>query len=170
MEILIWGILVLGWLLTMVGGVWILIVAFRESVVWGLCVMFLPIAEPIFIFIHWGQCWRPLLISLFGMATAVAAVFAMPNSLLSEGEEGFFERMPSAGFNLAEMWPQMSNRVVKATVEELAPLAVGDCCADVLRKCGKPIGKGTGKGGVVWHYADRTITFADGQTVSLIER
>lgn len=169
MEILIWVILFLGWLLTMVGGVWIMIAAFRESIVWGLCVLLLPIVQPIFIFIHWGQCWRPLLISLFGMATAVAGFFAMPSLLLSEGEEGFFDTITIEGFNLAEMLPQMSNRVVKATVEELAPLAVGDDCADVLRKCGKPIGKGAGKGGVVWHYADRTITFADGQTVSLIE-
>ena len=104
------------------------------------------------------------------VATAVAAVFAMPNLLLSEGEEGFFDTITIEGFNLAEMLPQMSNRLVKATVEELAPLAVGDDCADVLLKCGKPIGKGAGKGGVVWHYADRTITFADGQTVSLIEQ
>jgi hypothetical protein len=170
MEILIWGILFLGWLLTMVGGVWIMIAAFRESIVWGLCVMFLPIAQPIFICTHWGQCWRPLLISLFGMATAVAGFFAMPNLLLSEGEEGFFEMIASEGFSLTERLPQMTNLVKEAAVEALAPVAVGDRCADVLRKCGKPIGKGAGKGGVVWHYADRTITFADGQTVSLIER
>ena len=76
MEILIGVILVLGGLLMMVGGIWLLVMAFKESLVWGFCCLFLQIAQPIFICTHWDRSWRPLLLSLFGFATVVAAVFA----------------------------------------------------------------------------------------------
>ena len=169
MEILIGVILVLGWLLMMVGGIWLLVMAFKESLVWGFCCLFLQIAQPIFICTHWDRSWRPLLLSLFGFATVVAAVFAAPNVILSEGEGGLLEVFESQGFDIKELLPGGSNTTTEVIEVESLEVAVGDSCEDVLRKCGKPIGEGSGKGGVVWHYKQTTITFADGETVSLIE-
>ena len=62
MEILIGVILVLGGLLMMVGGIWLLVMAFKESLVWGFCCLFLQIAQPIFICTHWDRSWPVLFV------------------------------------------------------------------------------------------------------------
>ena len=173
MIILLGIIMVLGWLLSVGADLWITVAAFRNSMVWGFCYLLLPVARPIFVFTHWDQCWRPLLVSLFGFATAAAAMLATPHQL-AEDPEGWLELMASHGLELPALPPSFTNRVTKAEIEDETEVdttvAVGDSCAEVLEKSGKPMGKGSGKGGVVWHYADRTVTFADGKTVSLIEQ
>jgi hypothetical protein len=66
------ALLVIGILLSVVGGIWLLITAFQESVGWGLACMFLPIVSLIFVFLHWEESKRPFLIGLAGNILVIA--------------------------------------------------------------------------------------------------
>lgn len=57
-------IMLAGGLLSMVAGLWLVVAAFRESVLWGACVLLVPFAALVFIFKKWEAAARPFLLSL----------------------------------------------------------------------------------------------------------
>jgi len=59
-------LLCLGLLISGVGALWLICVAFQESVAWGLGVLFVPFANIVFLFRHWDVAKKPFLISLLG--------------------------------------------------------------------------------------------------------
>ncbi|MDT8301934.1 MAG: hypothetical protein RQ760_10660 [Sedimentisphaerales bacterium] len=59
-------ILVVGLIITIVGGARFAIAAFEESVWWGLGVLLLPIVWPIFLILHFDDAWRPALNFVIG--------------------------------------------------------------------------------------------------------
>ncbi len=61
-------ILVIGVIITIVGGARFAIVAFEESAWWGLGVLFFPIVSPIFLILHFEDAWRPALNFVIGFA------------------------------------------------------------------------------------------------------
>jgi hypothetical protein len=64
-----------GLLIACAANIWLIIAAFRESLAWGLCVLFLPFALLVFLFRHWDAAKQPFLCSLLGVllvATPVA--------------------------------------------------------------------------------------------------
>ena len=69
----VWG----GILLMLVGSVFFIIAAFRESILWGLAVMFLPIVPLIFLIVHWHRAKGPFFIQLYGIAAVLIGVFAL---------------------------------------------------------------------------------------------
>jgi hypothetical protein len=68
----VWG----GILLMLVGGLFFIIAAFRESLLWGLAVMFLPVVPLIFLIVHWHRAKGPFFIQLYGLAAVLIGVFA----------------------------------------------------------------------------------------------
>ena len=80
MEIL--GTLVLwaGVILCLVGGLFFLIAAFRESVLWGLAVLFVPFVSLIFLILHWSRAKDSFFLQLWGIALVLIAalVFKVP--------------------------------------------------------------------------------------------
>jgi hypothetical protein len=56
----------LGALLCVVGGLWLLVVAFTESILWGLASLFIPFVILIFALTHWERSQKPFLIYLAG--------------------------------------------------------------------------------------------------------
>lgn len=56
----------------LVAGVWLLVLAFQESVAWGLLSLFVPCAQLVFIAQHWQKAKRPALLSL-GTGGAIMA-------------------------------------------------------------------------------------------------
>jgi hypothetical protein len=58
--------------LTVVGGFWVLIVAFRTGLLWGLGCLFIPFVELIFVVTHWEEAKRPFLLQVIGIAILVA--------------------------------------------------------------------------------------------------
>jgi hypothetical protein len=58
----------IGWLVSFCGGIWILIRAFQESVVWGIGCLLVPFVSLIFVIMHFDECWRPFVLNLFGAA------------------------------------------------------------------------------------------------------
>lgn len=66
MEI-VGGILAIaGLLAAVVGGLWMMVEAFKTSVLWGLAYIFIPFASLIWLVTHWEEGKRPFLIGLAG--------------------------------------------------------------------------------------------------------
>ncbi len=64
MEILGLILLVIGGVASFATGIWFLVVAFQQSVLWGLGCLFLPFVSLIFLIVHWAEAKRPFLWSL----------------------------------------------------------------------------------------------------------
>ena len=59
---------VVGLIVGLGGGIWLLVVAFQENVGWGLACMLIPCAALYFVFTHWDEAKMPFLIQLGGGA------------------------------------------------------------------------------------------------------
>jgi hypothetical protein len=60
-------LIVLGGLAALVGGLWLLVLAFQESILWGLCSLFIPLVILIFALTHWEVAKKPFLIQIGGV-------------------------------------------------------------------------------------------------------
>jgi hypothetical protein len=59
---------------SMIAAVWLLVVAFKKSTLWGLAVMFVPFANIVFVVKNWEDSKKPFLINL-GALTAAFMLF-----------------------------------------------------------------------------------------------
>lgn len=58
---------ILGFVIMLIGGLWVLIEAFKESILWGLGCLFIPIVTLVFVIMHWDKAGKPFLIQIVGM-------------------------------------------------------------------------------------------------------
>jgi hypothetical protein len=72
-------VLAVGALIALVGGLMLLIAAFRESVIWGLVVFFVPLGNIIYTCVHWTEAKAGFLTCLVGTGLIVAGVFTLAN-------------------------------------------------------------------------------------------
>jgi len=75
-------VIAIGAVLGVVGGIWLLVVAFQESVLWGLGSIFVPFVSLIFVILHWDVAKKPFLYNLLG--TVILFVGAILMALVSE--------------------------------------------------------------------------------------
>ncbi|QWP76583.1 hypothetical protein J5226_23890 [Lysobacter sp. K5869] len=80
MSVIALILLVLGIVVSLVAGIWLLVVAFRENVWWGLGSLLLSPVALVFVILHWQQAKKPFLINLGGLALVIAG------ALLSQGQ------------------------------------------------------------------------------------
>jgi hypothetical protein len=81
MEIIGLILLVIGGVISFVAGIWFLVVAFRESVLWGLGCLLIPFVSLIFLIIHWSEAKRPFLWSLLAIVPMViGALMSQPSA------------------------------------------------------------------------------------------
>ena len=66
MSILAGALVVAGVIFAIIGFIWILIEAFKESVWWGLGSLFINVVALIFVLMHWDRAKKPFLIWLGG--------------------------------------------------------------------------------------------------------
>lgn len=66
MEIIAIVVAVVGALISLVGGIWFLVVTFQESIWWGLGCLLLPFVSLIFLITHWREASRPFGLSILG--------------------------------------------------------------------------------------------------------
>ena len=62
---------VLGTILALIGGIWLIILAFKESILWGLGCLFIPIISLVFVFMNWEDTKKPFLLNLVGVVLMV---------------------------------------------------------------------------------------------------
>lgn len=67
-------LLVIGYLISLVGGIMLLIEAFRVSVAWGLASLFIPFASFVFIVKYWEVSRRPFFTSLASLPFIVVGL------------------------------------------------------------------------------------------------
>jgi len=68
---IIFGFILVGLILTYIGGMIITVVAFRRSVVWGLGTILLPLVGVIVVFRQWTEAKPGFLLALLGLTLAV---------------------------------------------------------------------------------------------------
>jgi hypothetical protein len=56
---------VIGMILALIGGLWLLVTAFRVSILWGI-VCLIPFGGLVFVVTHWEEGKEPFLTSLVG--------------------------------------------------------------------------------------------------------
>jgi hypothetical protein len=72
------ALLVLGVALAIIGGIWLLVVTFQTSVLWGIGSLVLPLVSLIFVFMNWQTTKKPFLIQVVGVVLMVFAVMSHP--------------------------------------------------------------------------------------------
>ena len=68
-------IMILGVLTCIVGGIWFLVVAFGEGILWGLATMFVPLVSLIFLILYWHKAKRPFFVQLFALGLMILGAF-----------------------------------------------------------------------------------------------
>jgi hypothetical protein len=74
-------LLVVGGIISAIGGIWFIIVAFQESVLWGLGCLLIPFVSLIFLITHWRDASRPFWVSLLGSIITLVATLMMPDAI-----------------------------------------------------------------------------------------
>ena len=67
-------LMMVAWIFLVVGGIIVLIAAFRVGILWGLAVLFLPgIVHLIFIIVHWREAKGGVFVQLCAIPCIIAA-------------------------------------------------------------------------------------------------
>ena len=94
------ALLVLGAVAAVVGGLMLLVAAFRTSVLWGLACLFIPFAGLVYVVVHWEEARTGFLLNLAGLAVGALGLLFLPaDAILGEGEvtlAGWQEPAPPA--------------------------------------------------------------------------
>jgi hypothetical protein len=68
----------LGGIIALVGGIWLLVVAFKQSVWWGLGSLIVPFVGLIFAIMNWQIAKTPFLVYVGGIILCVIGAMNMP--------------------------------------------------------------------------------------------
>jgi thiol-disulfide isomerase/thioredoxin len=74
LTILAMAVLVIGSLVSVAGGIMLIVAAFSVSVLWGLAVLFLPLAGLVFLIMHWAEARKAFLINLGGVLICLISI------------------------------------------------------------------------------------------------
>jgi hypothetical protein len=75
---IIWGI---GGIVALIGWIWFLVVAFRQTIWWGLGSLFIPIVALIFLIMHWGDAKKPFFVWLIGAVIMIIVAILIPGAI-----------------------------------------------------------------------------------------
>ncbi|HXC99995.1 MAG TPA: hypothetical protein VN048_11690 [Verrucomicrobiae bacterium] len=68
------GLILIGWLVGLVGGIMLLVAAFKVNIWWGLGCIFLPFVALVFLFMHWPVAKNPFFIELAGIVLVIIGI------------------------------------------------------------------------------------------------
>ena len=71
MELIAMIFLLVGGIISLVGSIWFLIVAFKESILWGVGCFLIPFVSLIFLIMHIDKAGKPFGVSLLGTVILV---------------------------------------------------------------------------------------------------
>lgn len=87
MEFLAIGLQIIGYIISLVFGIIIIIKAFQTHVGWGICVLVVPFASLVFVIKYWDKAGKPFLLSLISIPF-FAAGFIMMITTIPTGLDG----------------------------------------------------------------------------------
>ncbi len=184
MQFLFIGLFVLAFILCIVGEIMFIIAAFRVSVVWGLCVLFLGPAQLLFLIMHWEEAKRAFGITSLGVLLGFAAIFSGLGNA-APAMEGLAETLANSG--VAEEQLEALQKLAEENFEQAAqpedtkssaPLKLfgkdpkgfeGASLSDVRRELGRPKGQMRSGDEICLLYDRFTVFSADGESVSHVE-
>jgi hypothetical protein len=67
------GLMGLGGLLTLVSTIWLLVLGFKEHVLWGVAIFFVPGAGLVYGVMRWGKAQEALILGVVGAMMMLAA-------------------------------------------------------------------------------------------------
>lgn len=70
----------LGGLIALVGAIWLLVVAFKKSIWWGLGSLFVPFVSLIFVILNWQDSKKPFLIQVAGVVLCLIGAWKVGNA------------------------------------------------------------------------------------------
>lgn len=172
----------LGGLIAAVGGIWLLVVAFRVSVVWGLGSLFVPFVSLAFVMVHWAEAKRAFLVQLVGGMIVIAGLglgFSMVGRLAtwpSQGDSASGDAASVSGLAGLVRTVQQSLTDLRASGsaggesgEHAEPHRfVGQPIEVVERTLGRPKGKMTIRGRVGLLYDGFTLLSEDGRSITAV--
>ena len=62
----------IGALLAVIGNLWIVVLAFRTGLLWGLGCLFVPPLGLVYSALHFRETWKPLAVAIIGLAVFFA--------------------------------------------------------------------------------------------------
>ncbi len=65
-------LVIIGVIISVIGGLWFLITAFSESPVWGIGCLLIPFVSLFFLVLHFDKAGKPFGVNVIGMLIAVA--------------------------------------------------------------------------------------------------
>ena len=80
-DLLAVTLILLGIFIFIVGGFWFLVAAFRESVLWGLACLFIPIVQFFYLMAHWPEAKRAFFLQLLAFAMIIVGLIIHPQAL-----------------------------------------------------------------------------------------
>jgi hypothetical protein len=92
--------------------VWGIVVAFRRSVIWGLCYLFVPFAALVFLFVAWADAKRAFFVNTIGVLL-MASVLLLPN----QGGLGLTNRIPLKLNQLAPSLAVVPDAVIQVSMQ-----------------------------------------------------
>lgn len=72
----------LGGLIAFIGGIWLLVVTFKKSILWGIGSLLLPIVGLVFVILNWDLTKKPFLVYLAGIVLLVIGLANLPAGTL----------------------------------------------------------------------------------------
>ena len=81
MEVIGMILFFVGAIVAFIGGIWFLIAAFQESVLWGLGCLVLGPVSLIFLILHWDVAGKPFLVQLAGVVPMFAGMMMLGPSV-----------------------------------------------------------------------------------------
>ncbi len=82
MAILGMALVGIGVIISLIFGIQLIILAFKESTGWGLAYLFLPFASLVFIVKFWEVCKKPFLWSLVAVVIMVVGAMMLPSGMV----------------------------------------------------------------------------------------
>jgi len=67
------AILILGWVLGLLGTLWVIVLAWQRSVLWGLVCLLVPIVQLVYIVAHWKEAKEGFFLQIFGFTLVIIA-------------------------------------------------------------------------------------------------
>ena len=81
MDLIAGSLILLGLVIFIVGGFLFLVAAFRESVLWGLACLFIPIVQLFFLIVHWPEARKPFFVQLLAFVLIIVGFIINPHAL-----------------------------------------------------------------------------------------
>jgi hypothetical protein len=72
-------LVIVGTVIYLIGGIWLIVKAFQESILWGLGSLFIPLVGLVFAIMHWAECKKPFLYALAGFVLIILGTVMMPH-------------------------------------------------------------------------------------------